>query len=86
MFNQSFFANSLAILSAALFTVFYLVSLIAPGFFRFLFNAQFLGADVASLLPKEILLGSFIVTLVIMVITVWVFVYIWVWLYNRLSR
>ncbi len=86
MLNQSAFANSSAILTAALYTVFYLVSLIAPDFFRLLFNAQFLGADVASLLPKELTLGSFIVTLVIMVITVWVFVYIWVWLYNRLSR
>ncbi len=86
MFNQSFFANSLAILTAALYTVFYLVSLIAPGFFRLLFNAQFLGTDVASLLPKPLSLGSFIVTLVIMVITVWVFVSIWAWLYNRLSK
>jgi len=86
MLNQSAFANSSAILTAGLYIVFYLVSLIAPGFFRLLFNAQFLGADVSSLLPKELSLGSFIVTLVIMVITVWVFVYIWVWLYNRLSR
>src|SRR6266496_4058419 len=45
------FANSMAILTAAFYLLFYLINLIAPGLFRFLFNAQFLGADVASLLP-----------------------------------
>lgn len=51
----------------------YLINLIAPGLFRFLFNAQFLGTDVASLLPKEFASGNFIVALVLMVITAWIF-------------
>jgi hypothetical protein len=50
-----------------------LINLIAPGLFRFLFNAQFLGADVASLLPKEFTAGNFIVALVLMLITAWIF-------------
>jgi len=36
------FANSMAILTAAFYLLFYLINLIAPGLFRFLFNAQFL--------------------------------------------
>jgi hypothetical protein len=51
--SQTAFANSMAILTATFYLLFYLINLIAPGLFRLLFNAQFLGADVASLLPKE---------------------------------
>ena len=84
--SQTAFANSMAILTAAFYLLFYLINLIAPGLFRFLFNAQFLGADVASLLPKEFAVGNFIVALVLMVITAWVFGYVWAWLYNRLAK
>ncbi len=51
--SQTALANSMAILTAVFYLLFYLINLIAPGLFRFLFNAQFLGADVASLPPKE---------------------------------
>ena len=61
--SQTALANSMAILTAAFYLLFYLINLIAPGLFRFLFNAQFLGADVASLLPKEFASGNFIVGL-----------------------
>ena len=64
--SQSALANSMAILTAAFYLLFYLINLIAPGLFRFLFNAQFL---VVSLLPKEFASGNFIVALVLMVIT-----------------
>ena len=40
--SQTAFANSIAILTAAFYLLFYLINLIAPGLFRFLFNAQFL--------------------------------------------
>jgi hypothetical protein len=49
----------MAILTAAFYLLFYLINLIPPGLFRFLFNAQFLGADVASLLTKEFAAGNF---------------------------
>lgn len=84
--SQSALANSIAILTAAFYLLFYLINLIAPGSFRFLFNAQFLGADVASLLPKEFAAETFIVALVLMVITAWIFGYVWAWLYNRLAK
>ena len=82
--SQTAFANSIAILTAAFYVLFYLINLIAPGLFRFLFNAQFLGADVASLLPKEFAAGNVIVALVLMVITAWISGYVWAWLYNLL--
>jgi hypothetical protein len=59
--SQTAFANSMAILTAVFYLLLYLINLIAPGLFRFLFNAQFLGANVASLLPKEFATGNFIV-------------------------
>jgi hypothetical protein len=86
MLNQAAFANSLAILTGALYILFYLVKLFAPQLFRHLFNAQFLGADVASLFPKEISFGYFVQTLVILVITASIFGYAWSWLYNQLAK
>ena len=86
MLNQGAFANSLAILTGALYILFYLISLVAPDVFRHLFNAQFLGADVASLFPKQISFIDFLRTLVILVITVSIFGYAWAWLYNQLAR
>lgn len=85
-FSQTALANSMAILTAAFYLLLYLINLIAPGLFRFLFNAQFLGADVASLLPKEFASGNFIVALALMVITALIFGYVWAWLYNRLAK
>jgi hypothetical protein len=85
MLNATAFANSLAILTGILWFLFYLLSLLAPGLFRELFNAQFLGADVASLFPKQFSLTDFLRTLVILVITVWIFAYAWAWLYNQLA-
>ena len=85
-FNQTALANSLALLMAAFYIVFYLASLLTQDFFEFLFNAQFLGADVASLLPKEIPPLTFVGTLLVLAITGWLFGYVWAWLYNRLSR
>ena len=53
-FSQTALANSMAILTAAFYLLFYLINLIAPGLFRFLFNAQFLGADVALCFRKNL--------------------------------
>ena len=86
MLNPAAFANSLAILTGALYILFYLVSLFAPQFFRHLFNAQFLGADVASLFPKEISPMENLPGSISVVITVSIFGYAWAWLYNQLAR
>ena len=84
--SQVAFANSIALTTAAFYLLSYLANLIAPGLFRFVFNAQFLGADVASLLPKEFAAGNLIVALVSTVIIAWIFGYVWAWLYNRLAK
>jgi hypothetical protein len=86
MLNQAAFANSLAILTGAIYLVFHLIRLIAPIGFRFLFNAQFMGADVASLLWREIPIGTFILSFILAVLTAWIFDYVWAWLYNKLSK
>ena len=53
MLNTTAFANSLAILSGGFYIVFYVLAVVWRDAFRFLFNAQFFGADVAALLPSS---------------------------------
>ena len=86
MLSEFALADSLAILSGLLYIVFVIVLLLAPNVFKFLFNAQFLGADVASLFPRRISVGRFAGTLVTLVVSAWVFGYAWAWLYNRLLK
>lgn len=80
------FATSLSIISGALYLVLYVLALAWLQGFRFFFNAQFFGADVASLLPREFGYADFIGTLVAVVAGVWVIAYAWAALYNRLAR
>ncbi len=80
------FATSLAIISGVLYLVLYVLALVWPQGFRFFFNAQFFGADVASLLPRELSYAGFVGTLIAVVASVWVVAYAWAWLYNRLAR
>ena len=86
MLSEFAFANSLAILTGLLYIVFVILLLLAPNLFKFLFNTQFLGADVASLFPRRLSAGSFAGTLVTLVVSGWIFGYAWVWLYNRLPK
>jgi len=80
------FANSLTILTGLVYILLYLLAVVSRDAFRFLFNAQFFGADVASLLPQQLTVGGFVGTLVAILIFVWVFGYAWAWLYNWLSQ
>ena len=85
MLSETAFANSLAVLTALFYVVFYLLSMVSPDAFAFLFNAQFLGANVAALLPK-ITFVNFAETLTVLVIFCWVFGYAWAWLYNWFAK
>ncbi len=85
MLNGLAFANSLAVLSDALYMVLYVLGVVWRDAFRFLFNAQFLGADVASLLPRELTYAGFLGTLLVLIISSWIFGFAWAWLYNRLA-
>jgi hypothetical protein len=85
MLNKLALAHSLAILSGVLYLALYLLAVVWPEAFRFLFNTQFLGADVASLLPRELTYGGFVGTFVALVIGAWLVGFAWAWLYNRLA-
>lgn len=86
MISPFAFATSLALLTAVLFVFFLALGLVAPGLFRFLFNAQFFGADVASLLPQRASFGGVVGTFVALLISAWALGYAWAWLYNQLRR
>ena len=85
MLNSMAFANSLAALSGAFYLLLYVLAVVWREAFLFLFNAQFLGADVASLLPRQLTYGGFVGTLIVLIVTAWVFGFAWVWLYNRFA-
>jgi hypothetical protein len=53
--NQLVLANSLAVLTAALYVLLAIIALVSPSAFQLLFNAQFFGADAASLLRHDTL-------------------------------
>ena len=86
MLREIAFANSLAVLTAAFYVLLSVIGLVSPGLFTFLFNAQFLGANVAALRPKTLPFGTFIATVVTLVVTAWLFGYVWAWLYNRFAK
>ena len=48
------FANALALTTAVLAVLLIVLRAMAPSAFLFVFNAQFFGADVASLLPNQV--------------------------------
>lgn len=86
MLNTRAFANSVALTTGLCYIVFYLISLGAKSTFNFLFNAQFFGADISSLMPGTLSFGAFLGILVSVVIMVWIFAYIWAVLYNRFKK
>ena len=86
MLNRLAFANALAVLTAALYVLFPIIALVSPRAFHLLFNAQFFGANVASLIPNVRPSAGSLVTLVIVVGMAWVTGYAWAWLYNRFAK
>ena len=86
MLKETAFANAIAVLIGLFYAAFYVLSLIAPGAFEFLFNAQFFGAGVAALIPDRFSFGSFLGVLVATVVLGWIMGYVWAWLYNRFAR
>jgi hypothetical protein len=62
--KEAALATSLAVLTGLLYVSFLVLGAVAPGLFRFLLNAQFLGADVASLFAKSLSAGHVLGTLV----------------------
>jgi len=86
MLNQVAVANALAVLTAVLYALFAIVAAVSPRLFSILFDAQFFGANVASLFPKVTPSAASILTFVIMIAMAWVLGYLWAWLYNRFAK
>lgn len=80
------FANTLALTTAALGLFLIVLRFAAPRIFVFIFNAQFFGADVASLLPQEINLLKMVGEFFAFVGGAWGFGFVGALLYNRFIR
>ena len=80
------FANALAAATALFYLALLALRAVAWGFFTFVFNSQFLGAEVSSLIPPKVGAGSSLATLVVVVVTTWLFGAMWASLYNRRAR
>ncbi|MEK7268632.1 MAG: DUF5676 family membrane protein, partial [Nitrospirota bacterium] len=77
------FANALTVTAAGLAAFLIALRALTPQFFVLFFNAQFFGADVASLLPAEPKLFSLVTDLLALLAGAWLFGFVWAVLYNR---
>ena len=80
------FANALTITAAGLVAFLIALRLVAPSFFVYFFNAQFFGANVASLLPAEPRVLSLTADLLALLVGAWLFGFFWAFFYNRWAR
>jgi hypothetical protein len=80
------FASAIAITTAVLTVVLWMLKATVPWFFPFFFNAQFFGANVAALLPQETDPLRVLAEAAVLVAGAWGIGYLWALLYNRLSR
>ncbi len=80
------FANAIAATTAALTLVLFALRALAPTIFAFFFNAQFFGADVASLLPAGGSIGRTLAEVTALLAGAWGIGYLWAVLYNRWAR
>jgi hypothetical protein len=78
------FANALALTTAALAGFLFILRTLAPPAFMFIFNAQFFGANVASLLPPDPSALNTFGELLAFVGGAWGFGWLGAILYNRL--
>jgi hypothetical protein len=86
MLNPIAFANAIAVTTAALTVFLWALRFLLPSFFTFFFNAQFFGADVASLLPKDTSPILMLVEFVALLAGAWGIGFLWALLYNKFSR
>ncbi len=85
MLKQIPFANSAALVSVLLYLALWLLDSLVPRLFTTIFNAQFLGANVASLYTKPDV-QTMVIIIVIVAAFSWVWGYVFVWFYNKLSK
>lgn len=80
------FANAVAVTTAALTVFLWALRFLLPTFFTFFFNAQFFGADVASLLPKDVSLLLMLAEFAALLAGAWGIGFLWAVLYNKFAR
>ncbi len=80
------FANAIAVTTAALTVFLWALRFLLPPFFTFFFNAQFFGADVASLLPPDISPLLMLAEFLALLAGAWGIGFIWATLYNHLAK
>jgi hypothetical protein len=80
------FANALGLTSATLAIVLIILRGVAPSAFVFIFNAQFFGADVASLLTPTPAPLTTLGELTAFVVGAWAFGLLGAVIYNRLVK
>lgn len=86
MLQPMAFANAIAVTTAALTLFLFALRVLAPPAFTFFFNAQFFGADVASLLPAGSSAGRVAGEGLALLAGAWGIGYLWAALYNRWAR
>jgi hypothetical protein len=77
------FANTLGLTTLALAVFLVILRITWPSVFLFIFNAQFFGADVASLLPAHTNVLRMLLELLAFVGGAWGFGFVGAVLYNR---
>lgn len=85
MLNPAAFANAFAAASIIFYIILIITRLIAPPFFKLILNSQFLGADIASQVPRASAANLLGFLIAITVIT-WIFGYMVAVIYNRFSK
>jgi hypothetical protein len=78
-------ANAFAATTAIFYFVLYLLKLLAPPFFQLLLNSQFLGAPIASQVPK-LNLANFLGAMIAVVVVSWTLGYLIAVIYNRFAK
>ncbi len=80
------FANSLGILTTLFYGTLLLLRGVAPQAFEFIFNAQFGGAKVTILFPKDLSVIAGIENLLVVAFSTWLMGFLWAWLYNKFAK
>lgn len=83
--NKKAFGNAMAAVTGLVYIVFYLLMVAAPGAFEFLWNAQFLGADMAAFVTS-VSFGAFLGVLITMLVMGWVMGWLLAHFYNKFSK
>lgn len=84
MLKSTALANAFTAATLILYFAFYILQIFAPPFFRLMLNSQFLGADLASSVPKPNFI-NFLGVLIAVGLLAWVFGYLVGRIYNHLA-